>query len=145
MVRPIRGKNLKLKVLGREFEGEPFFKRVSLNNCHNHSIWALHLFPPAFQWLFLWTRHRKVYKKFIFTTVQKYSSGTLYCWETISGKNYYPFGNSEISINKTLQRKELKRMEILYGFVLESEIITCQILFPKIILENLLNILLQCE
>ena len=24
-------KNLKLKVLGREFEGEPFFKRVSLN------------------------------------------------------------------------------------------------------------------
>ncbi|MBR6242712.1 MAG: hypothetical protein IKQ90_04365, partial [Ruminococcus sp.] len=31
--RPVRG-NLTLKVLGREFEGEPFFKRVSLNNRH---------------------------------------------------------------------------------------------------------------
>ncbi|MBQ6181870.1 MAG: hypothetical protein IJK31_09335, partial [Ruminococcus sp.] len=29
---------LKLSVLGREFEGEPFFKRVSLNNCRKHSV-----------------------------------------------------------------------------------------------------------
>ena len=29
---------IKYKVLGREFEGEPFFKRVSLNNCRNTSI-----------------------------------------------------------------------------------------------------------
>jgi hypothetical protein len=31
-------KNLKLKVLGREFEGEPFFKRVSLNRKHKTAI-----------------------------------------------------------------------------------------------------------
>ena len=28
----LSGENLKPKVLGREFEGEPFFKRVSLND-----------------------------------------------------------------------------------------------------------------
>ena len=32
---PYQGKILKPKVLGREFEGEPFFKRVSLNNRRN--------------------------------------------------------------------------------------------------------------
>jgi len=31
-VAPYPGENLKLKVLGREFEGGPFFKRVSLNS-----------------------------------------------------------------------------------------------------------------
>ena len=30
-IAPCQGQYLKLKVLGREFEGEPFFKRVSLN------------------------------------------------------------------------------------------------------------------
>ena len=29
-----------LKVLGREFEGKPFFKRVSLNNMCKASIWV---------------------------------------------------------------------------------------------------------
>ena len=35
--RPVREK-YKLKVLGREFEGEPFFKRVSLNRGTNVCI-----------------------------------------------------------------------------------------------------------
>ena len=32
------GEKSKLKVLGREFEEEPFFKRFFLNNCRKHSV-----------------------------------------------------------------------------------------------------------
>ncbi len=39
-----------LKVLGREFEGEPFFKRVSLNNKYKISIRA----PPLWLSLFIY-------------------------------------------------------------------------------------------
>ena len=35
------GLEFKLKVFGREFEGKPFFKRVSLDNTHNAPVRAL--------------------------------------------------------------------------------------------------------
>ncbi|MCR5074858.1 MAG: hypothetical protein K6A79_03515, partial [Ruminococcus sp.] len=37
-----------LKVLGREFEGKPFFKRVSLNNKCKPSIWVPAINSAAF-------------------------------------------------------------------------------------------------
>ena len=39
------GKNFKLKVLGREFEGEPFLKRVSLNKYLQSSIRPMSCVP----------------------------------------------------------------------------------------------------